>query len=115
MQKKYKCWNYLLIHLRLTSGLTIRAICRQTAIPEKVYDNMESGNHPVTTEDAELLGALFNIDPYYLTQHSLQLQLLLHTEYRLAAKQKQITQLTKALKRKIAKQRSKRCTTSPNS
>ena len=100
-KKKIDTWNYLLMHLRHLSKLTIREICRQTGIPERIYNEMEAGRHVITSEEADLLGTLLGIEPYYLSQQSYQVELIRLTKYVLEYKQEKINQLSRALKRKI--------------
>lgn len=93
--------NYLLIHLRQASGLSVRNICRRTAIPEHEYNDMEAGGTIINDQEAELLGTLLKVEPYYLKDYSRQLQVIKAVHLLLDAKNKKIEQLTNALKRKI--------------
>ncbi|QEC68978.1 hypothetical protein FRZ67_17295 [Panacibacter ginsenosidivorans] len=101
----------------LTSGFSIRMVCQQTAIPEYEYSNMESGAI-IDEQEAELLGTLLGVEPYYLKDYSMQLQFINAAQLMLNAKNKKIRQLANALKRKIKttnKRLSKPCTTNLNS
>ncbi len=62
---------------------------------------METGTYIINQADAELLVALFKINPQYIEANNFQLTLLHAARALIHEKEKKITTLTKALKRKI--------------
>ena len=93
--------DYLLKHARESRRLGIKQVCAKTGIAVKAYTQMEMGTCMINQADAELLGALFKINPQYIEASNFQLTLLHAAGQLIQRKDKQIATLTKALKRKI--------------
>ena len=93
--------DYLLLHGRQSRRLNIEQVCAKTGITAENYKQMEAGAKLIDITDAELLGALFKINPQYIEEHNFQLTLLSSSKHIIQMKEAKIISLTKALKRKI--------------